>query len=523
MDIAFPRFKIFVLVLLSASLVSYLFTFFYQFQNNPWTQFTLLNLILLFYLAYEALGLYKKDSFRPILHPYFLTIVAFYLGMHLVPNIRLIFGDPTEYLDIHFIFWDDNPYKALNKAMILTIFSAFALFLGYKIKISESIGIQLHTRVKKFLTFSNKKEVTEKKSNLFIIFILILMGLASLLTQIQLGVWGYGISEEVFEKYSAYAQWFSYVDRAQLLCVMILAYSTHSIKKSSSKTTKTLFYLLLAFLSFQGFLFGSKGNVIYPIIVAGVAAYLATGRIIYKYIYLTLVLLAIAFVTIEPYRIVKAIYPDATFTESLALLSSVPDLIQEETVEEDVTLLERAEDLSFWFFGRLDQFSFGANAIEYKDRYGIPFRTEAFNNPDFLGSIIYSPVLAFVPRLIWKDKPRDQIGTWYNDFITNTTYYSATDFGAVAYAYYAGGWVAIFLVFSFFGMMQRIIFESFFKLKNIQGVLTYFALVLPIVFIESAVGGVITGFFRAIPMVLIIIFLIFLDYESLFKRVKHNQ
>jgi hypothetical protein len=268
-------------------------------------------------------------------------------------------------------------------------------------------------------------------------------------------------------------------------------------------------------------LFGSKGNVIYPIIVAGIAAYLATGRIIYKYIYLTIVLLAIAFVTIEPYRIVKAIYPDATFTESVDLLWSVPDLIQEETVEEDVTLIERVEDLSFWFFGRLDQFSFGANAIEYKDRYGIPYNPDN-NNPDFLGSIIYSPVLAFVPRLIWKDKPRDQIGTWYNNSITNTTYYSATDFGAVAYLYYAGGWIAIFLVFSFFGIMQRIIFEIFFKLKNIQGMLTYFALVLPLVFIESAIGGVITGFFRAIPVVLIAIFLIFVDYESLFKRKKHN-
>ena len=522
MDIAFPRYKTFALVLLSVFLISYLFTFFYEFQDNPWTQFTLLNLILFFYLAYEALGLYNKNSFRPILHPYFLTIVAFYIGMNLVPNIRLILGDPAEFLDIHFIFWDDNPYKALNKAMILTILSAFALFLGYKSKLSQSIGILLHIRVKKFLTFSSKKEVTERKSNLFIIFLLILLGLVSLVTQIKFGVWGYGTSEEVFEKYSAYAQWFSYVDRAQLLCVMILAYSTHSIKRNSSKTTTTLFYLLLVFLCFQGFLFGSKGNVIYPIIVAGIAAYLATGRIIYKYIYLTIVLLAIAFVTIEPYRIVKAIYPDATFTESVDLLWSVPDLIQEETVEEDVTLIERVEDLSFWFFGRLDQFSFGANAIEYKDRYGIPYNPDN-NNPDFLGSIIYSPVLAFVPRLIWKDKPRDQIGTWYNNSITNTTYYSATDFGAVAYLYYAGGWIAIFLVFSFFGIMQRIIFEIFFKLKNIQGMLTYFALVLPIIFIESAIGGVITGFFRAIPMVLIVIFLIFLDYESLFKRIKkHN-
>ena len=98
--------------------------------------------------------------------------------------------------------------------------------------------------------------------------------------------------------------------------------------------------------------------------------------------------------------------------------------------------------------------------------------------------------------------------------------YSASEFGAVAYTYYAGGWIAIFLVFSFFGVMQRIIFEIFFKLNNIQGILTYFALVLPVTYIGSATGEVITGFIRAIPIILLAMFLIFLDYESLFKRIK---
>ena len=116
--------------------------------------------------------------------------------------------------------------------------------------------------------------------------------------------------------------------------------------------------------------------------------------------------MAVAFVTIEPYRIVKNIYPDATFTESLSLLREVPETLETESIEEDVSVYERLEDITWWFVGRADNFSFSANAIEFKDRYGIPDN----DNPDFLGSIIYSPVLAFVPRFIWKDKPRDQIG-----------------------------------------------------------------------------------------------------------------
>ena len=106
--------------------------------------------------------------------------------------------------------------------------------------------------------------------------------------------------------------------------------------------------------------------------------------------------------------------------------------------------------------GRADNFSFSANAIEFKDRYGIPDN----DNPDFLGSIIHSPVLAFVPRFIWKDKPRDQIGLWYETTIMGSPQYSATEFGAIGYAYYAGGAIAVvlILVFQFYHFLQINVF-----------------------------------------------------------------
>ena len=100
--------------------------------------------------------------------------------------------------------------------------------------------------------------------------------------------------------------------------------------------------------------------------------------------------------------------------------------------------------------------------------------------------------------------------------------YSASAFGAVAYPYYAGGVVAIFLVFYFFGLMQRLVFESFFKLNNLLGFCIYLGLILPITQIYSEIGGVITGFLRNIPVIIFFSILIFLDYKKIFKAILYR-
>jgi hypothetical protein len=203
------------------------------------------------------------------------------------------------------------------------------------------------------------------------------------------------------------------------------------------------------------------------------------------------------------------------FSEAIVLLREVPDIIAEESIEEDVTLIDRLGEISIWFMGRNDNFSFSANAIEFKDKYGVPDN----NNPDFLGSILYSPVLAYVPRFIWQSKPRDSIGAWYEDTIMQSPNYSASAFGVIGYCYFAGGILGVFLVFFFFGLMQRLIMESFLKMNSLQGIITYLPLILPITMIYSEVGGVITGFLRLIPVIILAVYLMFFDYKSFFNKL----
>jgi len=515
-------FKLSSLALLVGSSFFYFVLVLYESGNSSKVEFIFLNLILMLFLLYQVLDLSDKQPYRLYMQPHMLTIGIFFIGMNLLPNLRLIFGDPADSLTPLFVIWQDDPYIYLNKAMLLTILSAAALFGGYRNNFSRSLGIFFREQVLKLKTFSSNRTFGKDKSSLLVIFIIVALGIASLVGQISIGLYGYGVSEEVHLKYASYAQLFRYLDQAQLVLLMILAFSVHDPKKQSPKILIIIMIVLLIFISLQGFIFGSKGKVIFPIVVSGVGAYLVSGKIIMRYVYLSFLALVLAYVVIEPYRIVKNIYPDASFSESIALLESVPDLIEEENVEKDISTYEKVEDISFWFFGRLDQFSFGANSIAFIDKYGIPYNPNEAEL-DFLGSIVYSPVLAFVPRAIWKNKPRDNVGGYMETNIVQSGYYSATEFGAVAYAYYAGGVVAIFCVFYFFGVMQRVIFESFFKLKNLEGLITYFALILPVVYIGSAVGGVITGFFRAIPVIIVGILIIFLDYNKVLSKLRPEK
>lgn len=478
-------------------------------------QFMLLNLILLHYLLYEFFIQSKNINRFIFLQPYVLAIGFFFLLNHLIPNFRFFFVDPAEILPARMSFWSDDSYKPLIKPMYLLNLSAIAMFLGYRNQKIKFLGGYFRTFLAN--TSSYRYKSSFRLSN-YLIFFIISAGIISVFLQLKWGIFGYGISDLQLAEYASYAQWFRYIDQAQLLLIIIFSYLIHH-PRGGYDYLKALMLVLILFLAVQGIFFASKGKVLMPIFAALIGAYASSNKIILRYIVLSVLMLVIAFIVIEPYRTLKNIYPDATFTEAIVLLQEVPDMIVDESIEDDKTLSDRLAEISIWFMGRSDNFSFSANAIEFKDKYGVPDN----NNPDFLGSIIYSPALAYIPRFIWKSKPRDQIGAWYEDSIMQSPNYSASAFGAIGYTYYAGGILGVFLVFFFFGLMQRLIAETFLKMNSLPGICVYLALILPITMIYSEIGGVITGFLRLIPVVILAVYLIFFDYKKFFNFQSKNS
>lgn len=474
-------------------------------------QFILLNLILLHYLLYEFLKVSTNVSSLLFLQPIFLVIAFTFILNNLLPNLRFFFVDPVEVLPALMSFWSDDSYKPLIKPMYLLNLSAIAMFLGYNNQSMKSFGSSCRSFLSRSSIFSPNNSF--KLSN-FLVFLIFAAGIISVSMQIKLGIFGYGVRDSQLAQYASYAQWFSYIDRAQYLLLIVIAYLIYH-PKGGHDHLKIAMLLIVFFMCVKGFMFGSKGMVLSPIFSILIGAYASSGKVLLRYLGLSFIMLIIAFIVIEPYRALKNVYPDATMSEAIVLMQEVPDIIVEESIEEDVTLMDRLVEMSIWFMGRNDNFSFSANAIVFKDKYGIPDN----NNPDFLGSILYSPALAYVPRFIWQSKPRDSIGAWYEDTIMQSPNYSASAFGVIGYCYFAGGILGVFLVFFFFGLMQRLIMESFLKLNSLPGLIAYIPLILPITMIYSEVGGVITGFIRLIPVIILAVYLLFFDYKSFFNKL----
>src|SRR3546814_15261390 len=80
-------------------------------------------------------------------------------------------------------------------------------------------------------------------------------------------------------------------------------------------------------------------------------------------------------------------------------------------------------------------------------------------SPTFLTNIALSPAYAFIPRVIWKEKPSGDLGLWYTHVVMGLGSYSSTAMGPVTYLYFAGGALAVFVGFMGFGILQKVLLD----------------------------------------------------------------
>lgn len=494
-----------IAITFAAYLITVLIAPFYG--SSYFMSFFLLYVILNELCFITLLIVYKYDEENFFLHPLTICIALTFFVQCSFPILQAIYTSPVEVWNLNFIFWDDDPYKYLIKPMWLVILSLLSIIMGFYSSISKKIGSYLNSKFLYIREFGGK----DSTISTFVILVVISLGTLSLIYRINAGIYGYGVSDELLAQYAHLDQIFSLIAGLQLLLILYLSYKKHSSLKNKYLIQNYILWPLTIFISFQGILFGSKGATIFPFLCVVIGSYFAERRLRINYVALTAMVLFLSFIIIEPYRVLKNIYPDATFIESISLIRTIPDELEEESVEEDMTTFERLVELSLWMLARSDNFSFSANVITYKDKFGIPDN----DNPMFLQSIIFSPAYAFIPRTVWRSKPRDQIGAWYEDTILQSPFYSAAAMGPWGYAYVAGGYIGTVLIFFFFGFFQRIIYEWFGRTRMLPFALAYIALILPITWIFSELGGVITGFLRYLPIVTLGIFILFFNKQRI--------
>jgi len=217
-------------------------------------------------------------------------------------------------------------------------------------------------------------------------------------------------------------------------------------------------WTLVALWSLAGMVSGFKSMVVVPWFYVLFAAWLS-NRLLPRQILLFLTALMTAYAVVEPLRAVRWAVPEDNALEGVAVLASAESLA-----------LPNAADVLASFVSRIDYTATGVAALEV-DRQGAldGYRSklsEAYR---------HLPGLAFVPRVLWPNKPLADYGRELSIVLTGIETNSITPSGVVAsYLWY--GYVGV--VVNAIVLTYLVVYSGRLLMEALQAPLAYCPLLL---------------------------------------------
>jgi hypothetical protein len=319
-----------------------------------------------------------------------------------------------------------------------------------------------------------------------------------------LGIFGYSQSPENLKESIGIAYTLISVGDLATLSLVVLSFSYFN--NPNNHRYKYLFFIILIVEIGFGILSGMKGTVIMPLILSFIIYYLVTNKFHKGFIIGGIIFITIAYVIIEPFRILKSIDPNFKSTPA----NIVNTMVDAYFLNKRIKLVTGSENIFESIVSRNAFLLPAAKALQYSDKIGLKN-----SDPDFFEKIYTIPIQAFIPRFIWSDKPIEDQAKWYSVNVWGSVETSAVAMTPMGFLYFAGGYV--FIIFGFFlmGIMQKTLWQ--FYLAGGGQLLVFLALLSTVVLIDSAFNGIIVYWLRFLPI------FIFLQYFILKKDKKLNS
>lgn len=449
-------------------------------ENSPEEIFLYQSILTCIIVGIEISLKIKELGKIGILHPICISLILTFFLPYGISNYILFGESRFDYLplisDQEFV-----AYYYLAKLMFWVNVAIICILLGHDLKgISNAFNGAFSNllNLKKNLAFSN-----EINYPIFICFFIISTLLKVYL--INSGQYGWASNSSVTEQNVNFSQVFhiiSSVSSLQLLIVSLIFFKT--------KRYKNLFFIIICIEVLFSLASGMKGNVIRTFLLVFVAHFFIYNKPSKVLIALSLFSIIIAYVIIEPMR--------ETFSErknnDIIEFNDIINQINTETV----TIEAPAEIVANTFekvVSRLNLSQFGA--LSYKlydvDRVNVDFHLRE--------KFLLSPVFGFIPRAIWKDKPKQEAGKIFNEEILNrptATSISPSLFGFIILD--LGSFLYIIPIFIAFGILYRTIWT--YPLYGIGGIILYLALINTLASIDDPANPFI-NFFRNSVLVII--------------------
>lgn len=465
-----------------------LFILFQVFDLLKWeiVSFVIKNLFLFIFLLYNLIQYKKNNQDNWLLNPAILaSLLTFILGFCFTNYVYFIPGFDAEremYKQlgaVHLIY--------LNKAMNMVIISAIAMWIGYK----TDLGVKLYSLITSFPV--NLKKFTRPyfTPNMKLVYFIIVLSYTVRVLSIYLGVFGYAQTEETREGSMGLYFILSSISSLSSLALMMVAYAHYS--SSNRKKYKTLFYILLTLEVISGIISGMKSGVLMPLILSFIIYYLVNHRL-HKGLLIALpVFIIIAYVIIEPFRILKTYSPNFKSTPA----NIINTMIEAYTLSIKMDVVPGSEEVFQSFISRNSYLLAAARSIQYADHPGLKAE-----DPDFLKKLYTIPLQAFIPRLIWKSKPIEDQSSWYSVVVWGSTPTNSVAMTPMGFLYFAGGYTFVVLGFFIIGIMQKTLWQFF--LAGGGQLLIFLGLLSTVALIDSAYNGIIVTWLIYLPIFVIL-------------------
>lgn len=456
--------------------------------------FIIKTFYLLSFLTYEIISYKRLDPTDWLINPFVLaSIFTFILGFGIT---NIIFFLPPE-ITSNYLYnkLGPEPFGIMSKAMNSVIFGAIAMWFGYK----SRWGLKLY----KFLLnniFDVRKFLRRSfELNYLFIYLILILSIIFRIVAINLGVYGYSQTQEANVAAAGIIQILYYFGIFSNLALLAVSLSYYVRKESK---IKYLMVLIIIVELFFGLLSGMKSAVVVPVLIPLLSYLIINKKIKKSLIMVSIVLVIIAYIIIEPFRILRNM--DLAFkSEPVYILSTMVDSYQ---LNKSRALTEKwsTDPIYIQLLKRNNYVMDASKAIEFKDERGLTQK-----DPDFINRLLTIPAQAFIPRAFWSSKPLENIGAWFTVTVWNFDLLSSTAMSPFGFLYFAGGNLLVIIFFFIFGIMQKALFQ--FTRHGSGGILLFVGLLASVVMIDSAVNTIFVSWLRNYPII------IFLQYFA-FKR-----
>ncbi len=460
--------------------------------------FVQMTIAVLIYLLVQGAAYFYFNREKLFINPLFTSLIlVFGLNFGVVTNF--VFLEDGKFIVADYFLGLDSDMYWYKIGMFNIGVALVAMINGHR----SIFGEWLHNRAKKILrglfammSRNNQQELAFSFTKMGYIYLGVSLFRFWLLAN---GLYGRLISEETInsDAFRAVGQYINLINGAGSFVLFAISYLYFEQKKVGR-----IFWSILGFELFWGFLAGARGTFLLPLAIAGIAAYLRTGRIHISQVAIFSLGLFIAMTVVVPFKNFYSKYgSDIDLTSVVVIVGRFYDyyLIEENLLGEALSSSDPQEkdkgrgssnEQMSWYQALFHNTNYSteiAASIRHKEIYGVPE-----DAPNFLSNIIFSPLYAVVPRFLWPSKPLNSLGLWFKDSILNYQAgesRTAVGMTPIGYLYFTGGSIAVFIGFWLMGILQRSFF-LFLRDKSLFGVIVFIIMMSSFYYVDSGIDSI---------------------------------